>query len=637
MPALLNLWVWLAAFLNLTGWLLSSLHQLNGTGYAVALVIFAAMTWTCRGKLGLPSNPGRFFYRSRRRFSRSFPLVFLLIATLVFFGGVFFAPNNYDALTYRLPRILNWLAAGHWFWIPTINDRMNYSAVGWEWLAAPQFALFHSDRGLFLINFTGLLLMPGLLFSVFRQVGIARRVAWVWMWLLPLAYGYATQAGGLGNDFTGTIFCLASVHFGLCARKLGRRRDLWLALLSAALMTGVKLSNLPLLLPCLVACWPALPLLRRSVAMSFVVGALALLASAAPVMMLNQLYTGNWGGDPQNFSQIRVTNPVAAWFGNGLQLAEQTFMPPVLPAAHQLQQQLNEKMPAACRELLKKDFPRYYLGVFQELPSEEGAGIGLGISLTLVITLFAAGSCPQKLSVVKWFAPATLIGLAAFVALMTYLTKMGSEATGRLLLPYYPLLIIPLLCLTSQEKLLRSKIWRVWLIVAALSVLPAIVLSPSRPLWPAVRWSQIWLQHQPGSRFAQRVAAVYAGYGNRNDALHDIRIQIPDGVRKIGWVASSNDAEYSLWRPFGTRVVECLRIRRDAPGLWLPDDVEWIVVHVKEWDFAAGVPLPEWAAQHHARVVATVPVVTFVKSGADDWCLLHLEKSSPDDVMKQTH
>src|SRR5262249_43391730 len=150
------------------------------------------------------------------------------------------------------------------------------------------------DRGLFLINVVGFLLMPGLLFSVFRQVGVARRVAWTWMWILPLAYGYATQAGGLGNDFTGTIFCLASVHYGLRARRSGRLSDLWLSVLSAALMTGMKLSNLPLALPCLVALWPALPLLRRSLAMSFVVVVIALLASAAPIMVLNQLHTGNW-------------------------------------------------------------------------------------------------------------------------------------------------------------------------------------------------------------------------------------------------------------------------------------------------------------------------------------------------------
>ena len=55
----------------------------------------------------------------RRRFRRPLPLAFLIVAALAFLGGAIYAPDNYDALTYRLPRILNWLAAGHWTWIST--------------------------------------------------------------------------------------------------------------------------------------------------------------------------------------------------------------------------------------------------------------------------------------------------------------------------------------------------------------------------------------------------------------------------------------------------------------------------------------------------------------------------------------
>jgi hypothetical protein len=205
------------------------------------------------------------------------------------------------------------------------------------------------------------------------------------------------------------------------------------------------------------------------------------------------------------------------------------------------------------------------------------------------------------------------------------MAKMGSEATARLLLPYYPLLILPLLCLPIQACLVRCKLWRLWLVLVALSVLPAVVLSPARPLWPAQKLSEKWLQTHPDSRLAKRVAAVYSGYGNRNDALAPIREHVPLSAKKIGLVAGSNDAEYSLWRPFGQRVVQCLRTQRDAPGLILPDDVEWIVVHNKEWAYAAGMPLSDWAAQHHAQIVTNIPIVIFVSHGADDWCLLRLE------------
>jgi dolichyl-phosphate-mannose--protein O-mannosyl transferase len=173
--------------------------------------------------------------------------------------------------------------------------------------------------------------MPGLLFSVFRQLGVARMVAWTWMWVLPLAYGYATQAGSIGNDFTGAVFCLMSVHCGLRARRSGRVSDIWLAGLAAALMTGVKLSNLPLLLPCLVAVWPALGQLRKNLAGSVAVAGIAVLVSAAPTIVLNQAHTGSWNGDPQNLSQIQAKSPGAALLGNGLLLLQQSFMPPVLP------------------------------------------------------------------------------------------------------------------------------------------------------------------------------------------------------------------------------------------------------------------------------------------------------------------
>ena len=198
-----------------------------------------------------------------RRCRRPLPAIFFLLAALVFLGGILYAPNNFDALTYRLPRMLNWLAAGKWFWISTINERQNYSGADWEWIAMPFLALLRSDRGMFLINALGFLLMPGLLFSIFRRLGVARKVAWTWMWLLPLAYGCLTQAGSIGNDFLGALFCLLSIYFGLRARRSGRVTDVWLAVLAAALLTGVKLSNLPLALPCLVAIWPALGQLKK--------------------------------------------------------------------------------------------------------------------------------------------------------------------------------------------------------------------------------------------------------------------------------------------------------------------------------------------------------------------------------------
>src|SRR6185369_2265216 len=507
------LWILWCAYFNCVGWFLAAIHQLNAPAYAVAMaagIIGVIIAWK--------KTPVRVLHGKRfgRRFRRLFPAIFLVVTVLVATGGLLYAPNNYDAMTYRLPRMLNWWTAGHWFWIPTINERMNYSTTAWEWSAMPLFTLLHSDRILFLIDVSGFLLMPGLLFSIFRGVGIRRRTAWTWMWILPLAYGYVTQAGSIGNDITGTVFVLGSVFFGLRARRTGRVDDIWMCGIAAALMTATKLSTLPLLLPCLVAVGPALPALRRRWLASVPVVIVAGLISALPTMALNQMHTGSWNGDPNNADQIQVKKPAAALLGNGLLLVQQSFMPPVLPGARKATELFTDKLPTGVRQQLKDNFPRYYLNKLNELPQEEAADLDLGItSLVLLGTIAAAFSGKRKIS-----RPSdVLIGFAAWIAVMVYLLKMGSEATSRLMLPYYPLALLPLLHWGCHENLLRFRSWRMLVACAAVSALPAIVLSPARPLFPAATVVGWLAKHRPESGLTQRLNSVYSTYAHRNDLL----------------------------------------------------------------------------------------------------------------------
>ncbi len=626
MSAVVQLWVWFCAYLNLAGWILSVCHQLDSLGYCIALVVFILTTHALRHHFTVQDNFSDWLRKSRRRFRKILSALFLVVASLVFLGGVLYAPTNYDALTYRLPRVLNWLAAGHWFWVPTINDRMNYSAPATEWLIAPQLAIFHSDRTLFLMNAVSFLLMPGLLFSIFRQTGVARKVAWTWMWILPLACGYATQAGSFGNDLTGAVFGLASVHFGLRARRTGKLQDVCLALLAAALLTGVKVSNLPLVLPCLVAVWPALTLFKRNLLAGLALLGITFLVSAGPIMALNEFYTGSWTGDPHNLSQLQAKNPVAAAFGNSLLLLQQSFLPPVLPSAHEWYQRFNEILPAAWHAWLRQDFPRYYLGGFNELPSEENAGLGCGICITTVILMAAAFLPLTRKKIWSWDA-SLAIGLAAWIAFFAFMLKMGSEATARLLLPYYPLMFLMILRSPVQNFWLHFRVWKIWLMLVALSVLPAIVFSPSRPLWPALTVSQALLKKYPDNHLAQRIAAVYSGYAARNDPLKPLRAPLPGKIQKVGFIAGSNDTEYSLWRPFGTRTVVCLRQHRARTGLLLPDDIEWIVIRKPVWSEASEIPFDVWCEQHHAQNVVTASIVTIVGRGPEEWCLVHLDRA----------
>lgn len=615
--------LWLCAWLNFTGWTLSALHQLNAAGYTISLLLFAAGFCFWRSRAGNKNFPRSCVHKFFRRCRRPLPAFFLLAAGLIFLGGAWYAPTNFDALTYRLPRLLNWWQAGHWFWIPTVNERMNYSGTAWEWIALPFFVLTHSDRGLFLINALGFLLLPGFLFSIFRHAGVARKVAWTWMWLLPLGYGYITQAGSVGNDLTGTLFFLAAIHFALRARRSDQVGDVWLTGLAAALLTGAKLSNLPLLLPCLVAVWPALPLLRKKIIASLAVAVIAAMISALPIMVLNQLHTGSWNGDPHNEYQMQLKNPVAAVLGNSLLLAEQSFMPPALPGSSQL----NDRITRALPDFLNEKFPRLRFNRLNEVPGEEGAGLGLGITLPLLLALgFSLGGVRQSgfKGVAALLPP---IAIATWIGLLVFMAKIGSEAGPRLLLPYYPLALIPLLMLPAQRALLRARAWRFFLGLTALSVLPALILSMSRPLWPAQTVSQKLAQAHPDNKTLQRLATTYTTYAQRNDFLAPIRAALPADVAEIGFIAGANDSEYSFWRPFGRRQV--IELRADADHFFQhPGEVEWVVIKANEWPQLSPVALATWAEAHHAKIVATRKLTELVSWGPEDWCLLQFEKNT---------
>jgi hypothetical protein len=615
------------AYVSAAGWLLSALHELNAAGYLIALLIGVAAFGVWRAKNPI-HRPWRIsLHRVRRRFRRLLPTVFLLVAAMVFLGGILYAPNNYDALAYRLPRMLHWLAAGQWIWISTSDPRLNYPTTGWEWIAMPMMVLFRSDRGFFLITAFGFLLLPGLLFSAFRQLGIRRQVAWAWMWILPLGYVYVMQAGSIENDFTGVVFCLMAMHFGLRARRSNRVEDVWLASLAAALLTAAKLSNLPLLLPCLIAVWPALGRLRDRWRTGLAVLCVDILISAAPTVALNQIHTGSWNGDPGNLSQIQIKNPAAGLLGNSLLVFQQTFMPPVLPGAHRLGEWFNGHLPASWTHLLKEQFPRYYWFHFNELPQEEASGLGVGITLLLLLAVGATvvGIRPKERSR-GTKSPAFAVGLGAWLAVLFFMAKMGSETDARLLLPYYPLVVLPFLTLSVQDRFARSPRWRVMAALLSLSVVPALILSPSRPLWPAVVGSE-WLAHRwPDRPWVQRLATVYVCYAQRHDPLAVLRQGLPVGVQEVGLLAGGDDVEYSLWLPLGSRQVVSLRNGLNGQ-LALPAGIEWMVIKENAWPEISPLPLDTWLSRQNAKIVKSALIMSTVSAGEETWDLVHLPRA----------
>ena len=612
-------WILTWALLAALGWTSSALGQLNLFTYTAAAGLWLAcfVAWL-RWKGWPPLLPPL----RLRRFRRLLPATFAAVTLLSLAGGSIYPPNNYDALTYRLPRLLQWVGAGHWSWLVTANDRMNYSAANSEWFAAPLLLFTNSDRLIFLLAFVPYLLFPGLIFSTYRMLGASGRVAWNWMWLLPLGFCYALQAGSIATDSMGAILVLACLY---CARRAGKAHsavDAWLAIAAIALATGLRATNLPLALPCLVALWPARRLLLRKRFLTSIVVSASLLISYLPTAVLNFEHTRSWVGDPYNAGRLQVKNPVAGLAGNTLQLAVQSCQPPFLPGASALSARLTRVPPSNWDAQLRRSFPRFRL-VLGELPQEDSAGLGLGVTLLLLGCAFVtAYRWRLREDPFRADGVPAAVTAATVVAILAYMVKAGGEGTSRLLCPYYALLLPPFLGGAAASRLVRMPAWRCLAGIVAVTTAAVVVVIPARPLWPADVVLGKLADRWPSNAQLARAREVYAVHRARSDLLAPLRECLPENAREIGVIAGGDDSDMGLRRPFGHRTITYLL----GPGSWEADtrNLRWVVGKTKLVVRRYGFPLGVLVSRSRGRLVARRSITSTIHVGPEEWFVLQL-------------
>jgi hypothetical protein len=484
-------WIWFCAFCSCTGWILSAVHELNAAGYAAAFLAGLTAAWLLRGSLRRDFSWRWNWRKQRWRFRHLFPMLFLILAAMEMLGGAIHAPSNYDALAYRVPRVLHWVAEGRWHWIYTSFQRVNTRACGIEWLSVPLIIFTRSDRTLFLINAVSFLLIPGLVFSLFRRVGVSPRAAWAWMWLLPTGYCYLLQAGSISNDMFSTVYALAAVDFALRARKSGRVSDVWVSVLSMALLTGAKASNLPLLLPWVVAFLPTWRLwFVRPLALAAVIP-LAFGASFLPMAALNTIKGGDWSGASIENVPIGVGPVWLHLLANGITWPLDNLAPPIFPFASAWNRAADAITPASLAALFQKNHfePGAVNWHLSETEVEESAGLGFGVTilfgLSLIGVLFGhrggdkSAAAPPRDLVTK------LVCITPWVSFLFLMTQLNNMGAVRYLASYYPLLMMGLLRSPAQGEVVRRTWWRWWAIFASVLAALVLIISQARPLWPA--------------------------------------------------------------------------------------------------------------------------------------------------------
>jgi hypothetical protein len=614
---LLSFWILFCVACNVAGWVFSLGHCLTHTVYVVLLLMLVILGAASVSKPET-SQRGSHWNKLKARFAHPFPLGFLILAGMAVLGGILYAPTNYDGLAYRTPRVLHWLAEHRWHWIHTEFQRLNARGVGFEWVCAPFISVTGTDRFLFLINVFSFLLLPGLTFSVFTRFGMARRLAYYWMWILPTGYCFLLQAGSIGNDLFAAPFVLAAIDFALRARQQNDIFAGWLSILSAALFTSAKANTLPLGAVWLVVIFPCWRLFLSHRVTTILVGMIAILASFVPTAFLNQKYSGDWTGASAEALPIVKANSLVRVAGNAGILAVHCLMPPIFPPA----KAWNERIaPRLLSKSLNQQISHNFmisdsLFTVSELEIEESAGLGLGISIFLLAFMTRCRVYPRSALALMHF----LAFAAIAIALLAFMRASFVKSTARLLTPYYPLLVMPLLVIFGRERISRSRQWIVGIPVFGMAAL-LLVLNPARPLWPAKSVINS-LKQRLGGRLLERAETVYSVYGDRAHAFDPALRLLPADARVFG-IVSFDDPETALWRPFGSRRIVHV-CSGDSAQFLRDEDVSYIWVNEEKFTMLFPGTFEAWLDRIRAEQLQTISLQLRAGQGPVAWHLVRL-------------
>jgi hypothetical protein len=426
------------------------------------------------------------------------------------------------------------------------------------------------------------------------------------------------------------VYALAAIHFALRAWKSRRASDVWLSGLSAALLTGAKASNLPLLLPWGVVLLPSLPLLRRRVLPSLVIVLISVVVSFLPTAILNIQYLhGDWSGLSIENRGMNMKNPIVGIWGNVFVFLLDNFLPPFFPFAGWWNQHALEVLPQFMVRPMEANFENGF-HILGELPTEDWVGIGFGVSILVAVSVVAALFQRKKAaagcsSLARDRLQRTMIGLlvvAPWFSLLVYCMKSGMVTGPRLISPYYPLLLPSLLVLRGQSLVVRRRWWKALVWLTMLLAFPVLILTPGRPLWPAKTVLRKLHAAHPNSGAIARALKVYETYAIRPDPLGNVRALLPPEVKRVGFMAAEDDIEVSFWRPFGRRMVKDILVTDSAADI-RSRGIECVVVGGLNLKLR-NKTLDDWLGETGTEIVATTTATIKVGEGEQSWYVVRL-------------
>jgi hypothetical protein len=553
-------------------------------------------------------------------------------------AGAIYQPWSIDAVNYRFPRTLYWWQAHHWYWTGALDHRLDFSSVGFEWQMLPIFVLTRTDRFLFLLNWFPFLLMPSLCFLAFRALRVGGRSSWRWMWLAPSGYCFALQCSGVQNDGYAVNYILSAIAFASRGFYNKQPAMVWQSFIAGALLTGAKVSNLPLLLPLGVLLLPSLRHIRLGSFKAPAILGIALFCSFGPMTWLCWKHTGNWSGDPSDQAAVKPHGSLGTITANIVILLNDVTQPPFLPKNQAINAHLESFNRSAFINWLKRSNREFqgvhYSALAYEAEAGPGMAIGLYVAILVAVGIFGcrrsqSGRHPPILSEQTilsdpFSAVAKVVPWLAWISYLIFLASLGSYLSARIAAPYYPLLIVPLLRCSSIAAFERRKMAGLFAVFSAATVLPVILLTPVRPLVPIQT-----IAHATRRLALEKMAEEYRFWNNIPHHLAPLVAHLPPNCSRLGYAGRILDTPYELFKPIGSREILELGLPSGGSPPVAQTNLNYAVVTSNGLEQRYNMNLQTWLAAVRGRVLFQCSVNpalnTHEISAPEIWYLVQFE------------
>jgi hypothetical protein len=530
--AMLRLLVGSTAALAVCGWVLSWLHEIDWLGPVAGVGIILLTIWGVR--------PACRFWPDFREGVLT-PLLFppfLILVILAVLAGLIYPPTMLDSLTYRLPRMWLWLQDHRILSYGSTNARIDYMPQTWG-LATMPFLQAFGDKLVWFWTFCSWLALYLVVYDWSWSLNGNEKKSRYLAFFASSSTFAVLQATSSANDLFAAVGLVLALHFIAKFERSHDWREINWAVLSFALASGTKIHysifGLPLVLWFFLS--PSKPWQTFRWRWTAPLLAVWLLCSPVPSFVLNENASGTWAG--AEYQKMKSAGGPVWNVGVGTAMfLWQTPQPAVNPAALVFNGRLENYSTNWC---IKKYVPKFSL-TMNPVAMPDGAGLGtVTAGLMLAGALLAFRRRLVKLN--------SLSGWAALSGSVLLVVAMSQYVPGGTARTYTGFLFLTLPVVIAGWNLFSDRWlrWGMWL--SFLTAAPAIVLEPSRPLWPA-QWAYHQLSNSPHYSHLAAKAESYFRVPERAHAGEDLVQAIPESEPQVLVLVGDDWPLLAMFRPY---------------------------------------------------------------------------------------